>query len=547
MVEMRLRWLLTPLALLAIAFGALGEVRASGDLDQRPDLELSPAAALLVPAAVLERLPPGARPPDERAELVPAGAEADGSHGAYVIERIEGFSSEPDAPEWLEVEYTVDALLDERVRDVLEEGRVSLGHVILMDPSSGEVFSYVSTDPEIFPATRPYPTASLMKVVTAAAVLHSGPEATSRDCRYVGSPYRMSMAQLEPPASGGRVDSFWRAIAISNNQCFARLAVHDVGKEALIAEMRRVGMLEAPAARHLAGRVDPIEGALALGYLGSGLAGSFITPLAAARLAALLAEGELVRPYWIARVRDAHGNPLVVPGRRAPHPVWPRRVTEELRELMVGVTERGTARRAFRDERGRPLLGSIQVSGKTGSLSGTNPAGRYEWFIGVAPAAAPRIAIAAVVVNGPLGSSSASEVAAATLHEVFCEREHCDVSQVERLHARAGARAAEAERELEEAALRELDGLDQMPRPIGVANLDFPRWLLRKKVSGRIVLLLDLDREGQVLDVQIDSSDLPDFNDFVSSEVKTWKFTPPTRRGHPVRAEARLPIPIEIH
>ena len=52
---------------------------------------------------------------------------------------------------------------------------------------------------------------------------------------------------------------------------------------------------------------------------------------------------------------------------------------------------------------------------------------------------------------------------------------------------------------------------------------------------------------GEVLDVQIASSDLPDFSDFVSREVRSWKFTPPTRAGRPVRATARLPIPIHIN
>jgi TonB family protein len=548
MVGMGLRWILIAAALIVLALDAGAEVRAGGDLDRKSEPRVDPGAArsLLVPAALLERLPPGARRPEERMDPA-AGVDAEASHGAYPTERVEGSSSEPDVPEWYEVEYTVDASLDERVRGVLERSRVSLGHVILMDPATGEVFSYVSTAPDVFPATRPYPTASLMKVVTAAAVLRNGPDAGGRDCRYVGSPYKMQPAQLEPPASGGHVDSFWRAISISNNQCFARFAVHDVGKEALLAEMRYAGLLEAPAARHLAGRVEPVEDALDLGYLGSGLAGSFITPLAAARLAALLAEGKLVSPYWISRAWDARGNPLVVAGRRAPRAVWPREVADELRELMVGVTQSGTARRSFRNRQGEPLLGSIDVSGKTGTLSGTNPGGRYGWFIGVAPAAAPRIAIAAVVVNGPLWWSSASDVAAATLQEVFCEGGTCDAARVERLHARARARDAEAKREIEAATLREADGLDEVPRPIGYHGFDFPRRLLRREVSGKIVLRLVLNPEGRVLDARIDSSDLPDFDDFVLGEVKTWRFTPPMWRGRPVRAEARLPIPIEIH
>src|SRR4029453_18653582 len=104
----------------------------------------------------------------------------------------------------------------------------------------GEVSAYVPPDPQAFPATRAYPTASLMKVVTAAAMLREKPSAARRSCRYLGSPYHLDAAQLAAPRSGGRIDSFDDALAISNNQCFARLAVHDVGRAALLSEIERV-------------------------------------------------------------------------------------------------------------------------------------------------------------------------------------------------------------------------------------------------------------------------------------------------------------------
>jgi TonB family protein len=89
--------------------------------------------------------------------------------------------------------------------------------------------------------------------------------------------------------------------------------------------------------------------------------------------------------------------------------------------------------------------------------------------------------------------------------------------------------------------------LDQRPRPIGVFGLNFPRRLLKNKVRGKIVLLLKLDPRGEILDVQIESSNLPDFDSFVLGEVKGWRFTPPTQQGRPVQAKARLPIPITIN
>jgi periplasmic protein TonB len=89
--------------------------------------------------------------------------------------------------------------------------------------------------------------------------------------------------------------------------------------------------------------------------------------------------------------------------------------------------------------------------------------------------------------------------------------------------------------------------LDQVPRPIGVVGFDFPRRLKEKPVSGTLVLMLKLDDKGEVLDAQLVSSDLPAFNDVVVSQIRRWRFTPPTKNGRPVHAQARLPIPINIH
>jgi TonB family protein len=249
--------------------------------------------------------------------------------------------------------------------------------------------------------------------------------------------------------------------------------------------------------------------------------------------------------------------------------VWAPEVTDELRKLMIGVTERGTARSAFLGRGGKPLLGPIQVSGKTGSLNGTNPAGSYSWFIGVAPADEPRLAIAVVVVNQPPSHTSASKIAASTLHAVFCDEGACDVSGVERLHARARHRDASARAEIEaamaeraaaEAAVRaaaearrrelarlhEVDELDEVPRPIGFEGIDFPRYLMNRRVRGKIVLSVSLDTEGDVTHVEVASSTVGHLDEFIVAEVAGWKFTPPTRGGRPVNARADLPLQIRI-
>lgn len=121
--------------------------------------------------------------------------------------------------------------------------------------------------------------------------------------------------------------------------------------------------------------------------------------------------------------------------------------------------------------------------------------------------------------------------------------------------AAAGADAlatgvADADPEVETAAAIETAAVPEplvVPRPIGVTGFEFPRRLLARKASGTIVLLVELNADGNVEELRIDSSDLPAFESFVAREVKRWKFTPFTREGQAVAATARLPIPIHIN
>jgi penicillin-binding protein A len=374
-----------------------------------------PPPAPLVPPALLATLPPTVR------GAVGSVVLGDGDR---LFERV-AVDPSSSVPGPLEIEYTLDADLTRRVAEILRP--VELGHVVVLDPVDGRVLAYASTDPVSFPATRPYPTASLMKVVTAAAVLERAPEAIERPCRFVGSPYYLAQNLLDPPplTARGRNITFVQALAMSNNQCFAQLAVHELGSLTVVDAMQRLGLLEPPGPGHLPGEVDPVHDRFELGKLGSGLAGSRISPLAAARLAAVLVDGQVVAPHWIARVRDANGKDLRMPDPVAPRPAFSRTITSELRAMMIETTERGTARRAFHTPGGDLLLDPIPVAGKTGSLNGLNPDGHYEWFIGLAPADAPRIAVATLVVNRGRWRRSASQVAADVLHEVFCNGAEC--------------------------------------------------------------------------------------------------------------------------
>ncbi|WP_309386572.1 TonB family protein [Cerasicoccus frondis] len=94
--------------------------------------------------------------------------------------------------------------------------------------------------------------------------------------------------------------------------------------------------------------------------------------------------------------------------------------------------------------------------------------------------------------------------------------------------------------------LVDFSDLDQMPRLLDRTPFDFPARLRKKAVSGKVIVYIELSEEGDVTKAEISSSDLPQFNDFILSEVKKRKFSAPTYQGRPTKAKANLPIPVRI-
>jgi cell division protein FtsI/penicillin-binding protein 2 len=393
-----------------------------------PPVPAPPAAAAAAPVDTSRLLSPRGR---LDAALLAAPSAREEFRELRVVDGA--LESTPIGADEIRLRYTLHPELSEAVWKALERGRFEMAHVVVMDPRSGAVLAYASTDPRRFPPDKTYPAASLVKVITAAATLDRAPQAAHETCYFLGSPWRLTKSRLESPKRGNQAD-MRKALATSNNQCFARWAVSRVGPNAMLGAIDRFGMLTAPALGLPGGRVEPPDDEFALGELGSGLDGLSITPLHAAQLAATLAEGRLVKPRWVAEAWNAQGQRVALPEGAGSRQVLTPELAGQLRSWLVDTTVRGTARRAFRARGGRPLLPGIPVSGKTGSLNGTDPKGHYEWFIGVAPADDPQLAIATVAVQGPRWWWSASQLAAEVLRAAFCPRGRCDRAALERLY-----------------------------------------------------------------------------------------------------------------
>ncbi|MFK7896860.1 MAG: penicillin-binding transpeptidase domain-containing protein [Myxococcota bacterium] len=331
----------------------------------------------------------------------------------------------------LRIEYTLDEALTEKVWRIMRKGRVDRGQVIVIDPRTGRLLAYVSADEEGLPANRAYPSASIVKVLTAAAMLEVDPDQSDSTCVYRGNKYRVNRRRLDRPSSG-RESDLEAALATSNNQCFSQWAVHVLGEEKLRSTLRRFGWLNPPAPGHEAGRAEAVETRLDLGRLGSGLDGVRVTPLHVAALTSVLTGGRWIEPWWVDRVVDSHGRSLALPERADSREVISSEIADRLRTMLVSTTKRGTAKSAFRTRRGRPLVPGIEIAGKTGNLSGRDPSGRYEWFMGVAPAKNPTIGVVVLQLQGHLWWAKSSELAANVFKATFCEGKRCDAELASR-------------------------------------------------------------------------------------------------------------------
>lgn len=331
------------------------------------------------------------------------------------------------------VELTLERTLQRAMERLLRSYNPPYAALVAMDPRDGRLLAMVehARDEE-----RPQrilkpisPAASVFKVVTGAALLEAGVEPAEQVC-YHGGRRRLSERNLQDdPGRDHLCASLSKAMGHSLNVVFAKLATRHLTADALRTVAGRfffnqplpvfpppptVGdALLSPAV------VPDSAEELDFGRTAAGFGEVRLSPLHGAVLASAVGhQGIAVEPRLVAGVqkdgvRIGPPTPLV---RR----VVDAGVAAHLTRMMERTVSEGTARGSFRERRG-PVLGQTRVAGKTGSLFEHNPFRDHSWFVGFAPADAPRIAVSAVVVNGEKWRVKAPYVAREALRTFFDE------------------------------------------------------------------------------------------------------------------------------
>jgi len=262
----------------------------------------------------------------------------------------------------------------------------------------------------------------VFKMVTTAALFERAEVTPSESVCIAGGIRGIERHHLDPPRSGDvRCGPFFQALGHSKNAAYAQLATHRLMRTDLIEVAEQIGFnrpipFDFPV---LLGTLDVPYGDLEFARTAAGFRGTTLTPLGGAYLALVVAAGGLApRVRLIAPRGTATREELEIVGR-----VMSATTAHRLERMMEVTVESGTARGAFHDDLGHPLLGSLKVAGKTGTLHPSDDSsGAVSWFVGFAPARRPEIVVSVLLENGTVWRRKAAEVARDVLRSYFAAR-----------------------------------------------------------------------------------------------------------------------------
>jgi len=247
-------------------------------------------------------------------------------------------------------------------------------------------------------ASETYAPGSTFKLITAAAALENG---VNPDKSFPAA------NGYQPPQTNRVIGNFGdstcggnmaEALRVSCNAYFARLGA-ELPSGALEKTAQAFGFTEKPPldSRVVASRLpdsSQLKSPAFRALTSIGQLSVSATPLQMALVAAGIGNsGKIPVPKLVKQVEDARGGIV----ESAKSETWKQAVSpqtaETIKQMMVGVVEGGSG--------GAAAIPGVKVAGKTGTAqAGVSGQNTLAWFVAVAPADAPRIALA-VVVEGP--------------------------------------------------------------------------------------------------------------------------------------------------
>jgi cell division protein FtsI (penicillin-binding protein 3) len=316
----------------------------------------------------------------------------------------------------LTINGSLQAITDQALGNAVARMNADGGDIVVLDPNTGEIRAMASRrrDPLATAATaiiEPYQPGSTLKPFTAAALLARGKARVDEVIETYNGTYKTFGRTIHDVHTAPRL-SLADVIRFSSNVGIVRFSERLTPREQY-ESLRDFGFgspTGIPYPGEAGGRLRPPSGwskqspaSLAMGYEIS------VTPLQLALAYASIANGgELLEPQLVKEVRDLDGKVVYSSTRRVVRRVLTPQGAAQLRGLLTGVVDSGTAKDAE--------MSTFAVGGKSGTVRGMSK-GRYvagsytASFVGLFPAENPQYVII-VKLDNPKGSYYGGKTAA---------------------------------------------------------------------------------------------------------------------------------------
>ena len=330
------------------------------------------------------------------------------------------------------VQYTFEPEFQEYMEKLFHSYRPDYGAFVAIDATSGRVLSMVSYThhpahinlSEHLALRATFPAASVFKVVTAAAAIAERNFNGNTVIPFNGSNHTLYRSNILKTNYNRwiRHMTLKEAFARSVNTVFGKIGAYEVGADQLKLYADRFGfnrkidsdlpiqVSKAPVSD------DPWSLAeTASGYTPN----NTMSPLQGALIgSAVVNNGVMMEPYVVQSIHSTDGQVIYEAEPKVATLAIDSSTAAEVRTLMRETVRQGTSKRSFnRFFHGK--FASLDVGGKTGSLSGTDPKGKYDWFIGFADKQHSPIAIAVLTIHDKFWRVRSSYLARKAIEKYF--------------------------------------------------------------------------------------------------------------------------------
>jgi penicillin-binding protein A len=317
------------------------------------------------------------------------------------------------------IDYVWDLGLQSYLRTLLSHHRADYTAVAVIDNDNGRILALEGVERvsgefnQKLVLSTTHPAASLFKVVSAAELIEGAEFDKESELGIPGRSTTLYRSQVfsKNHTRWQKAVSLKRAFASSNNSYFGKAAIQNLGSIALIERAEQFGLgkdllIELPLKES---KVFVPTTEFELAELASGFnTKTLISPVHAAVMASIVAnEGHFLRPKLIDQIYSPVTQERIF--RQIPTSktqmlsVIKKETAEELKKLMKETVTSGTARASFK-RLSQDIERTLEIGGKTGTITGGEPYGQRDWFMAFAipkdPALGKGISLAVMNVNG---------------------------------------------------------------------------------------------------------------------------------------------------